>query len=108
MTIATPIPGVDVTEAGPDDQRHARLTGKATTTTNTASTTTPPPTPPTKHLQPQHTDNLDILDIRQNALELDLGRDIMSLLRPARGPKQLPTLLLYDEKGLQTFEEVGA
>jgi hypothetical protein len=50
--------------------------------------------------------SLDIIDIRQHAIELDLGADIMLLLNPDKGPKTLPTLLLYDEKGLQIFEEV--
>lgn len=53
--------------------------------------------------------NIDIIDIRRDAMgvELDLGREIMEQLAPERGMKRLPTLLLYDEKGLQTFEEVG-
>ena len=61
-------------------------------------------TPPSS---PGH--RLDIIDIRRSAgeLELDLGRDIMAQLAPERGPKKMPTLLLYDTKGLQTFEEVG-
>ena len=48
----------------------------------------------------------DILDIRQNVIEMDLSNDITSMLQPERGPKQMPTMLLYDTEGLQTFEEV--
>ncbi|KAL5344274.1 hypothetical protein ACLOAV_010778 [Pseudogymnoascus australis] len=94
MTISNPVHGVDVAEGNYDDQRHARLTSKATTTHATSA-------PPPRKQQP-----LDIIDIRQNDLELDLRRDIMDMLKPERGPKKLPTLLLYDEKGLQTFEEI--
>lgn len=92
MTISNPVHGVDVAEGNYDNQRHASLA------TTTHATSAPPP----RKQQP-----LDIIDIRQNDLELDLRRDIMDMLKPERGPKKLPTLLLYDEKGLQTFEEVG-
>lgn len=80
-----------------DDPRHARLTPSKATTAAHATPPSPPHNP------------LDIIDIRRDALglELDLGRDIMAQLAPKRGPKKMPTLLLYDEKGLQTFEEVG-
>lgn len=82
-----------------DDPRHARLT---TPSEATGAHATPP--------SPAHStlDFIDIIDIRRDALgsSLDLGRDIMAQLAPARGPKKMPTLLLYDEKGLQTFEEV--
>jgi hypothetical protein len=36
-----------------------------------------------------------------------LKDDILSLFSPKEGPRMLPTLLLYDEKGLQLFEDVG-
>ncbi|KAL5346718.1 hypothetical protein ACLOAV_008425 [Pseudogymnoascus australis] len=91
MTISNPVHGVDVAEGNYDNQRHASLA------TITHATSAPPP----RKQQP-----LDIIDIRQNDLELDLRRDIMDMLKPERGPKKLPTLLLYDEKGLQTFEEI--
>ncbi|KAL5344885.1 hypothetical protein ACLOAV_010282 [Pseudogymnoascus australis] len=91
MTISNPVHGVDVAEGNYDKQRHASLA------TTTHATSAPPP----RKQQP-----LDIIDIRQNDLELDLRRDIMDMLKPERGPKKLPTLLLYDEKGLQTFEEI--
>ncbi len=47
-----------------------------------------------------------IIDIRRDAIEIDLKKEILSSLKPAKGPKTMPTLLLYDEKGLQLFEEV--
>ncbi|OBT47156.1 hypothetical protein VE00_03082 [Pseudogymnoascus sp. WSF 3629] len=82
-----------------DDPRHARLT---TPSKATGAHATPP--------SPAHStlEFIDIIDIRRDALgsSLDLGRDIMAQLAPARGPKKMPTLLLYDEKGLQTFEEI--
>ncbi|KAI0161669.1 C-type lectin protein [Hypoxylon sp. FL1284] len=48
----------------------------------------------------------DIIDIRQAAVEINLKEEISKLLRPQEGPRKLPTLLLYDEKGLQLFEEI--
>jgi L-histidine Nalpha-methyltransferase / hercynylcysteine S-oxide synthase len=50
--------------------------------------------------------HLDIIDIRQAAVELNLKEEIHQLLRPQEGPRKLPTLLLYNEKGLQLFEQV--
>ncbi|KAI0111967.1 C-type lectin protein [Daldinia grandis] len=50
--------------------------------------------------------NVDITDIRQTAVEINLKEEIHKLLRPQEGPRKLPTLLLYDEKGLQLFEEI--
>ncbi|KFY00105.1 hypothetical protein V490_01483 [Pseudogymnoascus sp. VKM F-3557] len=98
MTISTtPPPDVDAPAffSTYDDPRDARLTSKATM----AAHATPPSSPGHR---------LDIIDIRRSAgeLELDLGRDIMAQLAPERGPKKMPTLLLYDTKGLQTFEEI--
>jgi len=54
----------------------------------------------------EHTSNIDIIDIRRDAVQVNLKEEIMSSLRPQTGPKTLPTLLLYDERGLQLFEEV--
>ncbi|CAJ2513787.1 Uu.00g019060.m01.CDS01 [Anthostomella pinea] len=48
----------------------------------------------------------DIIDIRQAAVETNVKEEIYSLFRPQDGPRKLPTLLLYDEKGLQLFEEI--
>lgn len=50
--------------------------------------------------------NIDIIDIRHDAVEVNLKDEIMRSLRPQSGPKTMPTLLLYDERGLQIFEEV--
>jgi hypothetical protein len=50
---------------------------------------------------------IDIIDIRRDAVEVNLKEDVLTSLRPESGPKQLPTLLLYDERGLQLFEEVS-
>lgn len=49
---------------------------------------------------------VDIIDIRQVTVEINLKEEINRLFRPQEGPRTLPTLLLYDEKGLQLFEEV--
>lgn len=49
---------------------------------------------------------LDIIDIRRAAVELNLKEEIHHLLRPQEGPRRLPTLLLYDERGLQMFEKI--
>ena len=49
--------------------------------------------------------SLDIIDIRRAAVETNLKEEIISLFHPKEGPRQLPTLLLYNERGLQLFEE---
>lgn len=49
----------------------------------------------------------EIIDIRREHADLDLKKEIESMINPAEGPKMLPTLLLYDEKGLQLFEDVS-
>lgn len=51
--------------------------------------------------------SLDIIDIRGDAEDFDLKSDILSMLDPVTGARKLPTLLLYDEKGLQLFEDVN-
>lgn len=48
---------------------------------------------------------LDIIDIRCAAVEINLKDEINTLFKPKTGPRKLPTLLLYDERGLQLFEE---
>lgn len=55
----------------------------------------------------EHASTVDIIDIRHDAVEINLKDEIMSSLRPQSGPKTMPTLLLYDERGLQLFEEVS-
>ncbi|KAL2066365.1 hypothetical protein VTL71DRAFT_2436 [Oculimacula yallundae] len=49
---------------------------------------------------------IDIIDIRHDAVELSLKDEILNSLKPQEGLKRLPTLLLYDERGLQLFEEI--
>ena len=50
---------------------------------------------------------IDIIDIRHDAVEINLKGEILTSLSPKVGRKTMPTLLLYDERGLQLFEEVG-
>lgn len=50
--------------------------------------------------------DIDIIDIRQDAVEMYLKDEIFKQLKPTAGLKTLPTLLLYNEKGLQIYEEV--
>jgi len=49
----------------------------------------------------------DIIDIRRAAVEINLKTEVLSLFRAKDAPRRLPTLLLYDERGLQLFEEVS-
>ncbi|KAI2621365.1 DUF323 domain protein [Xylaria nigripes] len=48
----------------------------------------------------------DIIDIRRDTVKANLKEDIHTLFHPRQGPRKLPTLLLYDEKGLQLFEKI--
>jgi L-histidine Nalpha-methyltransferase / hercynylcysteine S-oxide synthase len=48
----------------------------------------------------------DIIDIRRAEVEINLKSEVRSMFRAKDGPRKLPTLLLYDERGLQLFEEV--
>lgn len=48
----------------------------------------------------------EIIDIRSDAVEIDLKNEVKAMIGPKEGPRMLPTLLLYDEKGLQLFEDV--
>ena len=48
----------------------------------------------------------NIIDIRQASVEMNLRDEIVSQFCPKKGPRTLPTLLLYDEAGLQLFEDV--
>lgn len=50
---------------------------------------------------------VDIMDIRADRAEINLKDEVISMMSPEEGsPRSLPTLLLYDEKGLQLFEDV--
>jgi hypothetical protein len=51
---------------------------------------------------------VDIIDIRSNKVDFDLKDEVARMISPADGgARKLPTLLLYDERGLQLFEDVG-
>ncbi|KAJ6444892.1 ADP-ribosylation factor family protein [Purpureocillium lavendulum] len=53
-------------------------------------------------------DALDIIDIRRDKVEVNLKDEVAALFNPAdgTGARALPTLLLYDAKGLQLFEDI--
>ena len=52
-------------------------------------------------------DGVSIIDIRQKGFGGSLIDDIREKLRPGKGnEKRLPTLLLYDERGLKIFEDI--
>ncbi|KAK4191955.1 hypothetical protein QBC35DRAFT_470231 [Podospora australis] len=60
-----------------------------------------------KSLFPGHpVPNLDIIDIRRVELKDNLKAEILSQFSAKDGPRRLPTLLLYDERGLQLFEKI--
>lgn len=48
----------------------------------------------------------DIIDIRGDAVEFDLKADVETMIAGDPGARKLPTMLLYNEKGLQLFEEI--
>ena len=50
---------------------------------------------------------VEIIDIRRAAVELSLKEQIVSMFQSRSSPRQLPTLLLYNERGLQLFEDVS-
>lgn len=51
--------------------------------------------------------NVSIIDIHQGGLDFSLVDEIRQKLNPGKGQeRRMPTLLLYDEKGLQLFEEI--
>ena len=49
---------------------------------------------------------VDVIDIRREELGFSLLDDIHKRLRLKTSEKTLPTLLLYDEKGLNLFEDI--
>ena len=50
---------------------------------------------------------MSIVDIRQGGFDVSLVNDIRQHLNPANGQeKRMPTLLLYDEKGLKLYEKI--
>jgi hypothetical protein len=50
--------------------------------------------------------DLNIIDIRCDAVEINIKEEINSLFKAQDAPRRLPTLLLYNERGLQLFEAV--
>lgn len=65
----------------------------------TATAAAPPASDPRKM-------PMDIVDIRNGQVDFDMKGDIISMMNPSQAQRSLPTMLLYDEKGLQLFEEV--
>ncbi|KAI3402213.1 hypothetical protein diail_142 [Diaporthe ilicicola] len=55
---------------------------------------------------PASSPDLNIIDIRCAAVEINIKEEINSLFKTQDGPRRLPTLLLYDERGLQLFEAI--
>ena len=50
---------------------------------------------------------VSILDIRRNEIGSSILDDLQHGLRPPNGgEKKMPTMLLYDEKGLKLFEDI--
>lgn len=47
-----------------------------------------------------------IIDIRSDAAGINLKHEIKAGLHAQQGEKTLPTLLLYDNKGLKLFENI--
>ncbi|TLS31255.1 hypothetical protein PpBr36_02899 [Pyricularia pennisetigena] len=48
----------------------------------------------------------DIIDIRGAAVESNLKTEILSSFLSTPGQRAMPTILLYDQRGLQIFEEI--
>lgn len=52
-------------------------------------------------------DDTRIIDIRRQEIGFSVLDDMHQKLRPGQGKeKKMPTLLLYDEKGLRLFEDI--
>ncbi|KAB5572344.1 C-type lectin protein [Coniochaeta sp. 2T2.1] len=50
--------------------------------------------------------SVNIIDIRRKAVEINIKEDILTQFHSKTGPRTLPTLLLYSERGLQLFEDI--
>ena len=51
--------------------------------------------------------HVPIIDIRQRGFDLSLVDEIRQKLNPGKGQeRRMPTRLLYDEEGLQLFEDI--
>lgn len=80
----------------------AAATTSAVRPTRMPAFTKPVPTA----IRSQKQSTVDIIDIRSAAVEGNIKDDIHALLKPKHGARRLPTLLLYNERGLQLFEQV--
>ena len=50
---------------------------------------------------------VSIIDIRQEVLDFSILDEMRRTLHPGKGQeKRMPTLLLYDERGLKLFEDI--
>ncbi|KAI0445910.1 DUF323 domain protein [Xylaria telfairii] len=49
---------------------------------------------------------VDIIDIRRDTIKANLKEEIYTLFHSEEWPRKLPTVLLYDERGLQLFEKI--
>lgn len=50
---------------------------------------------------------VEIVDIRQGNVDFSLKNDIFQCIAPPEGiPRSMPTMLLYDAKGLKLFERI--
>jgi len=65
------------------------------------------PSGPLSHPKAAGKASVDILDIRRADVQFNIKADILSQFHPETGPRTLPTLLLYNERGLQLFEDVS-
>ena len=51
--------------------------------------------------------DVSIIDIRRNEIGFSIFDDLHQGIRPVHGgEKRMPTMLLYDERGLKLFEEI--
>ena len=56
---------------------------------------------------PNQENDVAIVDIRHNEIGTSILDDLQQGLRPRNGgEKRMPTMLLYDEKGLKLFEKI--
>lgn len=71
------------------------------------TTTSFPIKQPVSKRAPKGNSHLDIIDIRSNKVDFNLKDEVNRMINPSDGgARKLPTLLLYDERGLQLFEDV--
>jgi uncharacterized SAM-dependent methyltransferase len=52
-------------------------------------------------------DDVEIIDIRGASEEVTMKKTVLEMLSPQDGqPRKMPTMLLYDDRGLQLFEAI--